>query len=138
MLVAEGDLRNQQANQVDSKENSVDGAVGEEVLVKSGSEEEVVCQGKESCKEYIKSFLAAIPIRELQADIKKGLLASTPLHQRLQIEIHYTQLQVPAPKSSDVELAMATTTTTSSSSPVSVITSSSPVSEITIEEVAAY
>ncbi|KAL8095000.1 hypothetical protein AgCh_036486 [Apium graveolens] len=137
MVVTEGEFRNQQVNQM---ENSVDGAVGEpEILVKSDSEE-VVCQGKESCKEYIKSFLAAIPIRELQEDIKKGLLASTPIHQRLQIEIHYTQLQVPALKSSDVELAMTTTTTTTtgSSSPVSVITSSSPISEVAIEEVAAY
>ncbi|GMH09677.1 hypothetical protein Nepgr_011518 [Nepenthes gracilis] len=54
-------------------------------------EEEVVCQGKESCKEYMKSFLAAIPIRELLVDLKKGLMASTPLHHRLQIEFHYTQ-----------------------------------------------
>lgn len=52
---------------------------------------ELVCKGKESCKEYIKSFLSAIPVRELQADIKKGLLASTPLHHRLQIEFHYTE-----------------------------------------------
>ncbi|XP_051131835.1 uncharacterized protein LOC127251927 isoform X2 [Andrographis paniculata] len=55
--------------------------------------EEVVCRGKESCKEYMKSFLAAIPIRELQADIKKGLAMSTPLHHRLQIEFHFTELQ---------------------------------------------
>ncbi|PIN18537.1 hypothetical protein CDL12_08799 [Handroanthus impetiginosus] len=51
----------------------------------------IVCTGKESCKEYIKSFLAAIPIRELKDDLKKGLMASTPLHQRLQIEFHYTR-----------------------------------------------
>ncbi|XP_073066806.1 uncharacterized protein [Primulina eburnea] len=56
-------------------------------------ENEVVCRGKEACKEYIKSFLAAIPIRELEADIKKGLMKSTPLHQRLQIEFHFTRLQ---------------------------------------------
>ncbi|KAJ6846929.1 uncharacterized protein M6B38_283980 [Iris pallida] len=54
-------------------------------------EEESVCRGKQSCKEYIKSFLAAIPIRELQADIKKGRMSSTPLHHRLQIEFHYTE-----------------------------------------------
>uniref|UniRef100_A0ACD5X3Q1 Uncharacterized protein n=1 Tax=Avena sativa TaxID=4498 RepID=A0ACD5X3Q1_AVESA len=54
-------------------------------------ESELVLKGKEACKEYIKSFLAAIPIRELQADIKKGLMASTPLHHRLQIEFHYTE-----------------------------------------------
>lgn len=60
---------------------------------KAESAEEIICQGKESCKDYIKSFLAAIPIRELQADIKKGLKTSTPLHQRLQIELHFTHLQ---------------------------------------------
>ncbi|KAK4767287.1 hypothetical protein SAY86_015037 [Trapa natans] len=57
---------------------------------------EMVCRGKESCKEYIKSFLAAIPIRELQADMKKGLAgASAPLHHRLQVEFHYTGLLNP-------------------------------------------
>ncbi|KAL5999401.1 hypothetical protein ACLOJK_040861 [Asimina triloba] len=61
-----------------------------------GEEEEVLlCKGKESCKEYIKSFLAAIPLRELQVDIKKGLMASTPLHHRLQIEFHLTVLSQP-------------------------------------------
>ncbi|KAH0943884.1 hypothetical protein HID58_003521 [Brassica napus] len=58
----------------------------------SVSEPEVVCSGKESCKEYIKSFLAAIPIRELQEDIKKGLASTAPVHQRLQIEFHYTKM----------------------------------------------
>ncbi|RDX68275.1 hypothetical protein CR513_52755, partial [Mucuna pruriens] len=57
------------------------------------SMEGVLCRGKESCKEYIKSFLAAIPVRELQVDVKKGLRASMPLHHRLQIEFHYTHLK---------------------------------------------
>ncbi|KAK7244772.1 hypothetical protein RIF29_39598 [Crotalaria pallida] len=60
--------------------------------LKSENDEEVVCRGKEACKEYIKSFLAAIPIRELQADAKKGIISSIPLHQRLQIEFNYTLL----------------------------------------------
>nr|GFB02223.1 hypothetical protein [Tanacetum cinerariifolium] len=53
----------------------------------------LVSKGKESCKEYIKSFLAAISLRELQADVKKGLMAtSSPLvHRQLQIEFHYTK-----------------------------------------------
>lgn len=52
-------------------------------------EEVVVCRGKESCREYIKSFLAAIPIQQVKADMKKGLVSS--LHHRLQIELHYTK-----------------------------------------------
>ena len=55
----------------------------------SDIKQEVVCTGKECCQEYIKSFLAALPIRELLEDVKKnGLSSSTPLHQRLQIEFH--------------------------------------------------
>ncbi|KAL4576697.1 hypothetical protein LXL04_012795 [Taraxacum kok-saghyz] len=68
----------------------------EECQSVGNSESDIVCKGKESCKEYIKSFLAAIPIRELQADLKKGLLgASTPVvHHRLQIEFHHTECLV--------------------------------------------
>ncbi|XP_073124246.1 uncharacterized protein [Henckelia pumila] len=51
----------------------------------------VLCMGKDSCKEYIKSFLAAIPIRELEDDLKKGLVESTRIHHRLQIEFHFTR-----------------------------------------------
>ncbi|KAL0374738.1 UNVERIFIED_CONTAM: hypothetical protein Sradi_3389500 [Sesamum radiatum] len=93
-------------------------------------EEEVVCRGKESCKEYIKNFLAAIPIRELQADIKKGLTMSTPLHHRLQIEFHYTQLQEPASTSPP---AVAVTST--STAPA--VTSTAPAVDVAISEVAA-
>ncbi|XP_076909749.1 uncharacterized protein LOC143567154 [Bidens hawaiensis] len=60
---------------------------------KSSERELTVYKGKDSCREYIKRFLAAIPLRELQADVKKGLLsASSPLvHHRLQIEFHHTK-----------------------------------------------
>ncbi|KAH8504844.1 hypothetical protein H0E87_012185 [Populus deltoides] len=75
--------------------------------LKSEEEGEVACQGKDSCKEYIKSFLAAIPIRELQADIKKGLMASKPLHHRLQIEFHYTQHLQPVTETHATEMLTA-------------------------------
>lgn len=52
----------------------------------------VVCDGKECCKEYIKRFLAAIPMRELESDIKKGRTSTVRLHQRLQIEFHFTDV----------------------------------------------
>ncbi|CAL9775552.1 unnamed protein product [Musa acuminata subsp. burmannicoides] len=64
---------------------------GELVVRNPNLEDELICQGKESCKEYIKSFLAAIPIRELQIDLRKGLTTSTLIHNRLQIEFHYTE-----------------------------------------------
>ncbi|GKA82890.1 DUF561 domain-containing protein [Tanacetum coccineum] len=49
----------------------------------------VIYEGNESCKVYIISFLAAIPIRELVADMKRGSC--------LQIEFHCTQLHPPPP-----------------------------------------
>ncbi|KAI4341311.1 hypothetical protein MLD38_026047 [Melastoma candidum] len=66
--------------------------------------EEVICHGKESCKEYIKSFLAAIPIRELQDDVRRGRVSSVPLHHRLQIEFHYTQMTISQPASEATEM----------------------------------
>ncbi|KAL0410228.1 UNVERIFIED_CONTAM: hypothetical protein Slati_3612500 [Sesamum latifolium] len=104
-------------------EDSKDGIVvtRPEDSTKKEKEEEVVCRGKESCKEYIKNFLAAIPIRELQADIKKGLTMSTPLHHRLQIEFHYSQLQEPA----------------STSPPAIAVTSTAQPLDVAISEVGA-
>lgn len=46
--------------------------------------------GTASCCQFIKEFFAALPLRELQSDIKKGLLGKVPLHQLLQIEFHFT------------------------------------------------
>lgn len=83
-------------------------------LTVANNERDFVCKGKESCKEYIKSFLAAIPIRELQADLKKGLMgASTPVvHHRLQIEFHHTEcVRDPRPWGSEVSLFEASTET---------------------------
>ncbi|XP_047259011.1 uncharacterized protein LOC124891260 [Capsicum annuum] len=48
-----------------------------------------------------------IPIRELQVDVKKGLMASTPLHQLLQIEFHYTMSFVPKFEESSSEELIA-------------------------------
>jgi hypothetical protein len=97
-IVTAAEHKNRQGQPANTKEEGyvASGAVvtKPEEPIKS-DEEEFVCRGKESCKEYIKSFLAAIPIRELQVDIKKGLMASTPLHHRLQIEFHYTQFLQP-------------------------------------------
>ncbi|KAM1306243.1 hypothetical protein ACFX2H_008658 [Malus domestica] len=102
IVVAEaGESRNQRVN-AKEEESTVEAGITKSEEPKE--EVEVVCQGKESCKEYIKSFLAAIPIRELQADLKKGLMSSTPLHQRLQIEFHYTQLLKLPPAAPAVEM----------------------------------
>ncbi|CAO2833056.1 unnamed protein product [Amaranthus hypochondriacus] len=75
------------------KESTISEASDHELEVSEtiNEEEKVICKGKESCKEYIKSFLAALPIREMQIDMKKGLMSSTPLHHRLQIEFNYTK-----------------------------------------------
>ncbi|CAN6476287.1 unnamed protein product [Victoria cruziana] len=70
------------------------GSSEREATENAATQDELVCSGRESCKEYIKNFLAAIPLRELQVDLKKGLM-TTPLHHRLQIEFHYTAYSSP-------------------------------------------
>lgn len=91
--VGEGVEAENQKVQQSNRTNEGGSSSGEQASGNGGveEEEELVCSGKESCKEYIKSFLAAIPIREVQVDLKKGLMASTPIHHRLQIEFHYTE-----------------------------------------------
>ncbi|KAK6912568.1 NT-type C2 domain [Dillenia turbinata] len=52
--------------------------------------EEIICSGKECCREYIKRFLAAILLKELEEEEKKGAVSNMILHHRLQIDFHYT------------------------------------------------
>ncbi|KAK1426175.1 hypothetical protein QVD17_14844 [Tagetes erecta] len=96
-------LPEQTSNSDGSAEKSTDGSA------EKSTEETEVIRGKESCKEYIKKFLAAIPIRELQADIKKGLIPLTLIHHRLQIEFHYTW-STPPPEAADGALVAITAT----------------------------
>ncbi|WOG88067.1 hypothetical protein DCAR_0207300 [Daucus carota subsp. sativus] len=50
---------------------------------------ELIGEGKLCCKEFIKGFLAAVPLEELQGNIQKGLGNKDPLHRLLQIEFQY-------------------------------------------------
>lgn len=50
----------------------------------------LVCEGLGSCKEFIKGFLAAVPLRELQEEMERGLTREDRHHRLLQIEFHYT------------------------------------------------
>ncbi|PQM32717.1 uncharacterized protein Pyn_16570 [Prunus yedoensis var. nudiflora] len=65
---------------------------------------EEICSGKECCRQFIKRFLAAIPLGELEEEEKKGTVSTLPLHQRLQIEFDYTS-------SSSSTLSSATSST---------------------------
>ncbi|XP_048331151.2 uncharacterized protein LOC125422860 [Ziziphus jujuba] len=66
--------------------------------------QEVICKGKECCREFIIRFLAAIPLGELEEEEQKGLVPTLPLHQRLQIEFHYSY----SPPSSSASSAFST------------------------------
>uniref|UniRef100_A0A0D9UXV3 C2 NT-type domain-containing protein n=1 Tax=Leersia perrieri TaxID=77586 RepID=A0A0D9UXV3_9ORYZ len=55
-------------------------------------EGEVIVTGKDCCREFIKRFLAAIPLREELEMEKKGCADAAP-HRRLQIEFHFTVLK---------------------------------------------
>ncbi|KAJ3693820.1 hypothetical protein LUZ60_009300 [Juncus effusus] len=57
--------------------------------------EELIFRGKECCKEFIKRFLAAIPLREeLEIENKAGgIMELAAPHLRLQIEFHFVGLK---------------------------------------------
>lgn len=51
--------------------------------------EGIICKGKDTCREFIKRFLAAIPLRELEEEEKRGNVSTLSILQRLQIDFHY-------------------------------------------------
>ncbi|KAI3696619.1 hypothetical protein L6452_29044 [Arctium lappa] len=51
--------------------------------------DKVICRGKECCKEFIKRFLAAIPLKELEMEERKQVVPYYSLHHRLQIEFNF-------------------------------------------------
>ncbi|KAF8663241.1 hypothetical protein HU200_055848 [Digitaria exilis] len=67
-----------------------------EMSTPAENKEEVIVTGKECCREFIKRFLAAIPLRE-ELEIEKngagGIDGVGAPHRRLQIEFHFTVLQ---------------------------------------------
>ncbi|KAL2613493.1 hypothetical protein R1flu_025185 [Riccia fluitans] len=53
---------------------------------------DMVHVGKVACRDFIKGFFAALPLRELQIDVQKGLFGKARQHHRLlQIEFHYVK-----------------------------------------------
>lgn len=54
--------------------------------------EEMICKGKECCREFIKRFLVAIPLKELEEQEKKETVSYLSLHHRLQIEFNLSYL----------------------------------------------
>ncbi|MCO5592407.1 hypothetical protein L7F22_046410 [Adiantum nelumboides] len=80
-----------EVSQVKVLENQDTKEDAEGCLLPSSDSSQVVHYGREACKEFIKSFFAALPLRELERDIRKGLHGHI-LHQRLQIEFHYTSV----------------------------------------------
>ncbi|XP_051143609.1 uncharacterized protein LOC127260019 [Andrographis paniculata] len=88
------------------EENEIENDKDEKRVIPIARRRTSSVKGKETCREYMKKFMAAIPIREVQEDILKKkrerereremelempLLLSQLHHRRLQIEFHYTQ-----------------------------------------------
>ncbi|KAH9308094.1 hypothetical protein KI387_036005, partial [Taxus chinensis] len=62
-----------------------------EIANSNDVEGKLICKEKESCKEFrIKGFRAALTLRDLEIDIKRGLLGGIHPYQRLDIEFHFT------------------------------------------------
>ncbi|KAK4419912.1 hypothetical protein Salat_2404100 [Sesamum alatum] len=76
-------------------------------------QEEIICSGKECCREFIKRFLAAIPLKELEEDEKKKGVSYLTLHHRLQIEFNYSCSSSLPPSSTSSPISSVTTTASS-------------------------
>ncbi|KAI3980507.1 hypothetical protein MKX01_008924 [Papaver californicum] len=75
---------------VKSKEKADNNSDAASRQVGDESPREIISEGKAACKDYIKEFLAALPLRELQEEIERGGTQQSSLHHRLQIDCHYT------------------------------------------------
>ncbi|KAI3965087.1 hypothetical protein MKX01_014018 [Papaver californicum] len=75
---------------VKSKEKADTNADAASRQVGDESPREIISEGKAACKDYIKEFLASLPLRELQEEIERGGTEQSSLHHRLQIDCHYT------------------------------------------------
>jgi hypothetical protein len=73
-----------------------DGSSEMRSLFTAADKEEVIVTGKECCREFIKRFLAAIPLKEELEIEKKGATGGIDFgapHRRLQIEFHFTVMK---------------------------------------------
>lgn len=76
---------------------------------KEKEEEEIICSGKECCREFIKRFLAAIPLKELEEEERKKPVSYYSLHNRLQIEFNYSCTSSPPSSSTSSPFSSITT-----------------------------
>lgn len=98
---------------------------GDDIDPQERDSNKIEYKGRDACKQFIKGFFAALPLKQLHMDIKQGLLGTSPLHQRLQIEFHRTYAgHVSAPA-----LVEETKPTLQHSSPSVVEESPSPIEE---------
>ncbi|XP_043700243.1 uncharacterized protein LOC122650952 [Telopea speciosissima] len=102
-----------------TKEGTKDKGGGEE----GGESESLVCSGKECCREFIKRFFAAIPLRELEKEEEKGTASIVSLHQRLQIEFHFSSISTSSSSSSSSFPSSSSSCHSPSSSSVSLSSS---------------
>lgn len=77
---------------VDKNEEKVNKDVGTKSSSRGEESFEIVCRGKECCKEFIKRFLAAISVRQLEKEEKKWSVSNPYLHRQLQIDFHFSSL----------------------------------------------
>lgn len=56
---------------------------------------ELICRGRDCCREFIKRFVASVPLEEIEEEKRRLGLEDMPvlsLHKKLQIEFHYTSV----------------------------------------------
>lgn len=75
-----------QADKESSNQSRTENTNNEEAIETN----EIICSGKDCCREYIKRFFAAIPLQELEEEEKTKGVSYVSLYRRLQIEFNYS------------------------------------------------
>ncbi|KAM6565670.1 hypothetical protein CsatA_024798 [Cannabis sativa] len=65
-----------------------------------GTDQQILCTGKDCCKEYMRKFLSSNIVMKLEKEYKRGYIQLPYLYEKLQVDMSYMCLNAPSPLSS--------------------------------------
>ncbi|KAM6565823.1 hypothetical protein CsatA_024951 [Cannabis sativa] len=62
-----------------------------------GTHQQILCTGKDCCKEYMRKFLSSTIVMNLEKEYKRGYIQLPHLYEKLQVDMSYMCLNAPSP-----------------------------------------
>ncbi|KAF4364837.1 hypothetical protein G4B88_025556 [Cannabis sativa] len=81
-----------------------------------GTDQQILCTGKDCCKEYMRKFLSSNIVMKLEKEYKRGYIQLPYLYEKLQVDMSYMCLNAPSPVDMSYMYLNASSPVSSSSS----------------------